>query len=801
MRSLVQVAALVLAAASAPACARPYSVNDLLAAETFGQIGFTQDGSALIFERQVGFDEGGPFEYDAYPPLRRSRIYVADPRSSAPPRQLLSVDPGEGHTAGPLSPSGRAMVVLRLKGRDWEAGVVQLSSREVRWLGLIPELAQLGRTIAWRGDEQLVIAVRNDIPLRLRAGWQARETLQAFWSATAQGKGAISQVSGASAYAGDTHPNGRLVLVDVATGGVRTLAKGDFYDVEVSPDGTALAAMENLEPLPMDMLPRQVAAPNRRRNLLLVDLTSGARSSPCADCDLAPHLMAWSPNAQEVLVYGRRFGQGWSHADLLRLSSRGARSVATGGLKLSLGYTTEGHLIPRAGWLQGEPIALLQATNEGRADWYRLTSRPTNLTAAVPGPAPKLIANDGEKAFAFASGSVWQITPKGAQRYAQSLSVLPQARFSASSRERLNAPPAVAWFRALEHGQVLARSTAGQRAPLSAMAHTQAQALAPESHAVVAMNNAHGLELVVNGVKRMELNPSFASIDFARRLEVAARGPDGERLVHHLLLPPERGQAPLPLIVVPYPGILSAGPPPPSGGVGRFPANPELMAAAGYAVLIPALPRREGSEPGENLAAEILAAVDQTAAQVSGLDVADPILWGHSFGGYAVLMAASQSGRFGAVIAAAAPTDLASARGVFDPHGEVRPGDGLSAYMVGWTESGQAGLRASPWDAPELYVRNSPVFQAGTINTPVLLIHGDTDFVRLGQAHEMFSALARQGKDVTLLTAYGEGHVVASPGNVREVYQRVFEWLRTRNLAPSDSGQALGAKSHKRPLC
>lgn len=372
MRSLVQVAALVLAAASAPACARPYSVNDLLAAETFGQIGFTQDGSALIFERQVGFDEGGPFEYDAYPPLRRSRIYVADPRSSAPPRQLLSVDPGEGHTAGPLSPSGRAMVVLRLKGRDWEAGVVQLSSREVRWLGLIPELAQLGRTIAWRGDEQLVIAVRNDIPLRLRAGWQARETLQAFWSATAQGKGAISQVSGASAYAGDTHPNGRLVLVDVATGGVRTLAKGDFYDVEVSPDGTALAAMENLEPLPMDMLPRQVAAPNRRRNLLLVDLTSGARSSPCADCDLAPHLMAWSPNAQEVLVYGRRFGQGWSHADLLRLSSRGARSVATGGLKLSLGYTTEGHLIPRAGWLQGEPIALLQATNEGRADWYRL---------------------------------------------------------------------------------------------------------------------------------------------------------------------------------------------------------------------------------------------------------------------------------------------------------------------------------------------------------------------------------------------------------------------------------------------
>lgn len=301
------------------------------------------------------------------------------------------------------------------------------------------------------------------------------------------------------------------------------------------------------------------------------------------------------------------------------------------------------------------------------------------------------------------------------------------------------------------------------------------------------MTERHSLELLVNGRRLMELNAGFAAIDFAKARAVPALGPDGEPLLHYLLLPatPPASRLPRPLIVVPYPGIVSGGPPMPYGGIGRFPANAELMAAAGYAVLVPALPRRQGAEPGEDLAARILAAVDQVAAQVSGLDAVHPILWGHSFGGYSVLMAAAQSGRFGAVIAAAAPSDLASARGVFDPHGEVRPGDGLSAYMLGWSEAGQAGLQASPWDAPELYVRNSPVFQAGAINTPVLLVHGDTDFVRLSQAQEMFSALARQGKDVTLITAYGEGHVIASPGNVRETYRRILEWLGERTASPA----------------
>lgn len=788
MRLSSLVAALCLAANAMPVCARPFTVEDLLAAEEFGQMAFTPDGRRLVFERQVPFKEAGPFEYDAYPPLRRSRIYVADVGSSAPPRLLLTPGPGEGHTAGPISPSGRYMAVLRLKGRDWEAGVVTLASGEVRWLGVIPELAQLGQTVAWRSDHELVIAARSSIPLRLRAGWQAHETLQAQWAAAARGELALTEVSSLGAYAGQTAPTGALVLIDAPSGRTRTLIKGDFYDLQVSPDGREVAAMANLEAVTPDPAPRVVATPNRRRNLFLVNLDKGTVSTPCADCDLSPHLMAWSPNALEVLVHGRRQGQAWSQARLMRLTPNSAGPVASGDLELALGRTSEGHVIPRASWLGGAPIALM-ARGGGRADWYQLNADgPLNLTAAMPGPpGARLLANDGQAIFAASAGAVWRVTPSGAALLASSAAPLGVQGLSLSSRERQNVAPSIGWFRARHGERPALASTGGQVAPLTSDGRAiQTIAQASASASIVA-NAGGGLDLLLTASERrtlMSLNRDFSAIDFASVREIRGKAPSGDPLTHYLLLPPKPRSTLPPLIVVPYPGLDAYPPPRPyGGGTGRFPTNAELMAAAGYAVLVPALPRPKKIEPGEGLADQILEAVDLAAAQAGGFDPAHPILWGQSFGGYTVLMAATQSDRFAAVIASAAPSNLSSVRGVFDPHGEARPQDGLSAFPLGWSEDGQAGLGASPWEAPDLYVRNSPVFQAGHIASPVLLIHGDIDFVRLSQAQEMFSALARQAKDVTLITAHGEGHIIATPGNLREIYSRAFRWLAKRTGA------------------
>jgi dipeptidyl aminopeptidase/acylaminoacyl peptidase len=65
----------------------------------------------------------------------------------------------------------------------------------------------------------------------------------------------------------------------------------------------------------------------------------------------------------------------------------------------------------------------------------------------------------------------------------------------------------------------------------------------------------------------------------------------------------------------------------------------------------------------------------------------------------------------------------------------------------------------------------------------MLLIAADRDFSPLGQAEQLFSALFRQGKDAELVTYWGEGHVVASPANLADLYRRVIAFLRD-NLQP-----------------
>ena len=41
----------------------------------------------------------------------------------------------------------------------------------------------------------------------------------------------------------------------------------------------------------------------------------------------------------------------------------------------------------------------------------------------------------------------------------------------------------------------------------------------------------------------------------------------------------------------------------------------------------------------------------------------------------------------------------------------------------------------------------------------------------------MFSGLLRQNKDAELVIYWGEGHIIRSPGNLRDLYARGLAWL------------------------
>jgi dipeptidyl aminopeptidase/acylaminoacyl peptidase len=86
-------------------------------------------------------------------------------------------------------------------------------------------------------------------------------------------------------------------------------------------------------------------------------------------------------------------------------------------------------------------------------------------------------------------------------------------------------------------------------------------------------------------------------------------------------------------------------------------------------------------------------------------------------------------------------------------------------------------MAAPPWREPQRYLRNSPLFQVEHVTTPVLLIQGDLDAVPIEQNEQYISALHRLGKRGRFVRYWGEGHLLRSPANIRDMWQRILAWM------------------------
>jgi dipeptidyl aminopeptidase/acylaminoacyl peptidase len=97
--------------------------------------------------------------------------------------------------------------------------------------------------------------------------------------------------------------------------------------------------------------------------------------------------------------------------------------------------------------------------------------------------------------------------------------------------------------------------------------------------------------------------------------------------------------------------------------------------------------------------------------------------------------------------------------------------------MAALTESAQTGMGNPPWKDLGRYLRNSPIFTVDRVQTPLLIIQGDLDYVAVQQGEEFFVSLYRQGKRASFVRYWGEGHVLESPANIRDMWSRVYAWL------------------------
>jgi len=131
---------------------------------------------------------------------------------------------------------------------------------------------------------------------------------------------------------------------------------------------------------------------------------------------------------------------------------------------------------------------------------------------------------------------------------------------------------------------------------------------------------------------------------------------------------------------------------------------------------------------------------------------------GASYGGYTTMMLQTRTDIFKTAIAHAGISDISSYWG--------------EGYW-GYSYSSAAAKESYPWNRRDIYVDNSPLFNADKFKNSILLLHGTADTnVPVGESLQFYAALKILGKDVEMVLVSGENHHILD-------YKKRIEWHNT----------------------
>ena len=199
---------------------------------------------------------------------------------------------------------------------------------------------------------------------------------------------------------------------------------------------------------------------------------------------------------------------------------------------------------------------------------------------------------------------------------------------------------------------------------------------------------------------------------------------------------------------------------------GRYPKN--IWAANGYIVYV--LQPSGATGYGQNFSAlhvngwgkdAIDDIIDGTKAFLKIHPTADAKnvgCIGASYGGFTTMMLQTRTDIFKTAIAHAGISDISSYWG--------------EGYW-GYSYSSAAATGSYPWNRKDIYVDNSPLFNADKFQNSILLLHGTSDTnVPVGESLQYYAALKILGKDVEMILIDGEDHHILD-------YQKRIKWNDT----------------------
>ena len=784
---------------------RPLTVQDIVELESFGRATISPDGRWAVYEKRGPYNTATRFDFGVRSAWTIMDLWLVDLTAPERPPERLLENEGLGLQRLSWSPDSRHLLITRLQDDGLEAGVVAVADRSVWWTGLTPEMPRTGATAEWRSAEELMISIRPDrsLPELLAYDSGLQQEMTEAWRRSATGREASRTVI--EAVEGRATPErassaGALTLLNVEDRSRRDLIAGEVVDFALSPDRSAVAVIlaEEIAPIRPERIVYLESA--RRQRLSLIHVKDGRVVRPIPVKDVGEHLLRWSPASAEVLAWMRDDDADWDQGGLYRVGFDGAERVALPGL--STGTIEQVVNGVRADWIGDTPIVYARASEGGRFDWHLAPkgAAPRNLTQTLTVPPVRFSGASGTALRFFADGALWSAEATGLRRLTPSdITVQPAVPADPEIVRRLSVDaPRREWTPAtVSSGESVVFDDEGgmiQQGPASGGGPPRILAVSPDATLVLERTGVQETLSLRTGDRAVALdavNRGKRDVKLVEPVAIDHRGVDGTQTRSWLWLPPGQEEGEVKGVIVDvYPGgtdsLVWWDP-----LTMTYAVRPGVLAAGGYAVLSASIPGDlEPAVRGETYSRAADLAVDAALAAHPELPADRLALFGHSFGGYAVMEIATRSTRYQSVIASAGIYDWMGSWSEFNA-----PTRNLTQYGLrdrqpqGFVEQGQGRFGAPPWEATEAYLASSPWLRAEDVTSPVLLLTADLDFVPMRQAEAMFSALYRQGKHVRLITYWGEKHHVWSPANILDKYRQIFGWLDTTLSEPGDVTQ------------
>jgi dipeptidyl aminopeptidase/acylaminoacyl peptidase len=203
----------------------------------------------------------------------------------------------------------------------------------------------------------------------------------------------------------------------------------------------------------------------------------------------------------------------------------------------------------------------------------------------------------------------------------------------------------------------------------------------------------------------------------------------------------------------------------------RYPHH--LYAAMGYVVYVinpsgatgfgQEFSARHVNTAGEGVAQDIIEGTRKFCEEHPYVNAQKIGCIGASYGGFMTQYLQTQTDLFAAAVSHAGISDHTSYWG--------------EGYW-GYSYSEVSMANSYPWSDTDLYVKQSPLYNADKIHTPLLFVHGDADHnVPVGESIQLYTALKLLGRETAFVAVSDQDHHILDYDKRIRWQQTIFAWF------------------------